>query len=241
MTDKSDDLWRLAYRRLSSHIASAHYEEPMLFENSDLAAQARAEIAAEKDISPRADLLREAERIVDGDRDAQYGNTRENFGRTAALWSAYLGVEITAEDYAAMMALVKVSRIRYSPEHRDSWVDLAGYAACGWHCVAPEKEVEPEEDIEDDVEEKIFDYTALTDEEIREYKKTFLDKYITRRGRCPQDPDGLHFYQGRYCVYCGASDGFADPYENLVRVVETGGTSITADDSEDHDLFRKED
>jgi hypothetical protein len=91
-------------------------------------------------LSPRADMLREAERIVDGDRNVQYGDPRADFQRTATMWGAYLGVEIQPQDVAAMMALLKISRIRWSPEKRDSWVDLAGYAACGWHCVAPEEE-----------------------------------------------------------------------------------------------------
>ena len=51
------------------------------------------------------------------------------------MWSAYLGVDIEQHDVAAMMALLKVSRIRWSPTKRDHWQDLAGYAACGWDCV----------------------------------------------------------------------------------------------------------
>jgi hypothetical protein len=50
------------------------------------------------------------------------------------MWAAYLGVPIAPHDVAAMMAMLKLSRIRWSPGKRDSWVDLAGYAACGWDC-----------------------------------------------------------------------------------------------------------
>jgi hypothetical protein len=31
-----------------------------------------------------------------------------------------------------MQALIKVARLRETPDHRDSWVDLAGYAAAGF-------------------------------------------------------------------------------------------------------------
>lgn len=83
-------------------------------------------------------MLAEAAGLVDGDRNAQYGDPRQDFQRTAAMWGAYLGVEVEPHDVAALMAILKVSRIRWSPEKRDSWVDLAGYAACGWHCAMPE-------------------------------------------------------------------------------------------------------
>ena len=42
------------------------------------------------------------------------------------------GIPVALHDVAAMMALLKVARIRHSPDKRDSWCDLAGYAACGF-------------------------------------------------------------------------------------------------------------
>ena len=35
------------------------------------------------------------------------------------------------EDVAAMMALLKIARLMSNPEHVDSWIDGAGYLACG--------------------------------------------------------------------------------------------------------------
>lgn len=86
-------------------------------------------------MNARADLLAEAERLVNGDRNNQYGDPRQDFQRTATMWGAYLGVEIQPHDVAALMAMLKLSRIRWSPAKLDSWADLAGYAACGWDCV----------------------------------------------------------------------------------------------------------
>jgi hypothetical protein len=45
-----------------------------------------------------------------------------------------------------MMALLKVARLAHSPSHRDSWLDIAGYAACGHHVTyAPDGEPVPAE------------------------------------------------------------------------------------------------
>lgn len=83
----------------------------------------------------RSQMLAEAASLVDGDRNADYGDPLQDFRRTAAMWSAYAGIPFQPHDVAAMMALLKLSRIRWSPEKRDSWVDLAGYAACGADCI----------------------------------------------------------------------------------------------------------
>lgn len=71
-------------------------------------------------------ILEEAERIVSGDRGPQYGHPAANFVHTARLWSAYLGIEITAEQVPAMMILLKMSREKNRPK-RDNLVDVAGY------------------------------------------------------------------------------------------------------------------
>jgi hypothetical protein len=81
-------------------------------------------------------ILDEAKNIVDGDRAKEYGDVDASFTRIAALWSAYLSdetipflVEINKFDVAKMMILLKVSRAAES-NHRDSYIDIAGYVAC---------------------------------------------------------------------------------------------------------------
>ena len=82
----------------------------------------------------RAEVLEKAALIVNGDRDKQYGNPEDNFSQIAELWCAYLGVPdlVGAEDVAIMMMLMKVARLGASEyQSEDSWIDIAGYAACG--------------------------------------------------------------------------------------------------------------
>lgn len=78
--------------------------------------------------------LERALALVRGDRGRDYGRPRDDYGRTAALWSAYLGVPVTAEQAAVCMILVKVSRLAHSPGHADSIIDIAGYAAVVEDC-----------------------------------------------------------------------------------------------------------
>lgn len=97
------------------------------------------------EVSPRAALLREAERLVCGDRNAQYGSPVQDFTRTAAILNAmgYRGTDcesgegrnLLPHDVALIMSCLKLSRLAWSPDKKDSWTDLAGYAACGWQCV----------------------------------------------------------------------------------------------------------
>lgn len=89
----------------------------------------------------RKDILEAAEKCVCGDRDTQYGSPENSFRLIARLWNDYLFTGknkggpvqsdiISSRDVAAMMALLKIARIRGGRKD-DNWVDLAGYAACG--------------------------------------------------------------------------------------------------------------
>jgi hypothetical protein len=86
--------------------------------------------------SIRGSVLKEADSIVNGPRAQVYGPPEKSFDRVAALWSAFMleRCTFTGTDVAALLALLKMARLANSPDHRDSWVDLAGYAACGAEC-----------------------------------------------------------------------------------------------------------
>jgi predicted cobalt transporter CbtA len=81
----------------------------------------------------RVEALREAAKIISGERNKQYGNPEDNFERTAKIWSVILGTQITNEDVAMMMVGLKVARYASKSGFQpDTWVDIAGYAACGY-------------------------------------------------------------------------------------------------------------
>jgi hypothetical protein len=76
-------------------------------------------------------ILDEASEAVDGSRQENYGHPAEDFKRIASYWSNHLnGIAITPHDVAMMMIMVKLSRLHNTPYHRDSLVDIAGYARC---------------------------------------------------------------------------------------------------------------
>lgn len=77
---------------------------------------------------PQESVLEEAQRLIHGQRNKDYGHPRENIGHTAAMWSAYLGVEVTPLDVCHMMQQLKQSRMKTTGYHRDSNVDIGGYA-----------------------------------------------------------------------------------------------------------------
>lgn len=87
------------------------------------------------DSSPREDVLSDANEAIHGDRNTHYGTPMENFERIARYWTIYLAnrrlKEIGPGDVANMMILLKIARGMNVPT-RDTYVDIAGYAACGW-------------------------------------------------------------------------------------------------------------
>lgn len=82
----------------------------------------------------RANILEDALSKIDGDRHEEYGDAAENFDRIAGYWNAHLGLNafITPRDVAAMMVLLKISRLHGDgPKDVDTYVDICGYAAIG--------------------------------------------------------------------------------------------------------------
>ena len=87
----------------------------------------------------RAEILDKAKECVCGQRELDYGTPEDNFRTIANLWTAYKLVNFTPQDVAMMMALLKIARIKSGTGTDDSFVDLAGYAACGGEIASNEK------------------------------------------------------------------------------------------------------
>lgn len=83
-----------------------------------------------KNDDDRPKFLEVANEIIHGARNEEYGHPADDLARIAAMWSAFLGVDVNELQVAAMMILLKTGRLAHNPEHQDSWIDIAGYAGC---------------------------------------------------------------------------------------------------------------
>lgn len=87
----------------------------------------------------RTECLETAKNIVNGDRQENYGKPESNFKNISELWTTYFNmakntedwIDISPTDVANMMILMKMARLMNKPDHEDSWIDIAGYAANG--------------------------------------------------------------------------------------------------------------
>ncbi|AKF14316.1 hypothetical protein SEA_VINCENZO_54 [Mycobacterium phage Vincenzo] len=92
----------------------------------------RDKIMDQRSTAQRAgDLCATAAGLVNGPRNADYGDALDNFDQTGKLWSAVLGIDVSAEQVALCMVLLKASRLTVTIDHADSWADMIGYAALG--------------------------------------------------------------------------------------------------------------
>lgn len=73
-----------------------------------------------------SEILKEAEGAVCRGVE-RYGEPERNLEEIAALWSAYLGIDVDRRDVACLMILLKIARVKSGHEY-DSLVDIAGYA-----------------------------------------------------------------------------------------------------------------
>lgn len=85
------------------------------------------------EVPPRVEALREAARLINSERNKQYGNPNDNFTRISKLWSVVLGIDVSCEDVAMCMVAVKMARYASKSGYQpDTWIDIAGYAGCGY-------------------------------------------------------------------------------------------------------------
>jgi hypothetical protein len=64
------------------------------------------------------------------ERRNDYGNPDAFFRKLARRWSLTLGQGVTPEQVVLCLIDLKQERLCHDPSHRDSMVDIAGYAAC---------------------------------------------------------------------------------------------------------------
>ena len=81
--------------------------------------------------------------LVSEDRNKEYGEPQENWGRICDFWDIYWRGRqpgtLELHDHAVMMILVKVSRLMNSPHNGDTWLDIGGYAVNGYEVTREDK------------------------------------------------------------------------------------------------------
>ena len=78
-------------------------------------------------MSPAA-LLDEADAVI-AQRAEVYGPASDSMAAIAARWSLTLGTTVTPAQVALCMIDLKLARLAHDPKHRDSMIDVIGYAA----------------------------------------------------------------------------------------------------------------
>jgi hypothetical protein len=80
-------------------------------------------------------VLEEAQRIVYGKRQVDYGHPSVSLNQVAQLWTGYSEAKLGStviyqpQDVGNMMILMKIARSINSPSEKDHYVDIAGWAA----------------------------------------------------------------------------------------------------------------
>ena len=84
----------------------------------------------------KEEILKKARDLITGDRNETHGDAFQNHAEIAEFWNIFLDkklqpmADITAQDVAIMMILLKVSRSNQGKKFNlDNFVDMAGYSA----------------------------------------------------------------------------------------------------------------
>lgn len=95
-------------------------------------------VEPEKASPLRARLLRQAENLTVGPRNAEYGPPVEQAERAAAIFNAWAGRNLTATEISQVMVAVKLSRMTESPRKADHYADTMAYVGIVAECVEEE-------------------------------------------------------------------------------------------------------
>lgn len=85
--------------------------------------------------------LRVSGELVGGAREDTHGSIPENYTRAAKLWSAHLGMELSATDVCILQGLLKVARMSGGTFNPDDYHDAQSYFAMA-HALGPERPTE---------------------------------------------------------------------------------------------------
>ena len=84
----------------------------------------------------KEEILKKAKELITGDRNDTHGDAFQNHAEIAEFWNIFLDkklqpmANITAEDVALMMVLMKISRNTQGKKNNlDNFIDMCGYAA----------------------------------------------------------------------------------------------------------------
>lgn len=72
-------------------------------------------------------LLLQAEKIVNGDRDEQYGNPSQAFQEYSNILKTTFDIDLTPEQICKVQMAIKLGRLKYKFK-QDSLLDLIGYS-----------------------------------------------------------------------------------------------------------------
>lgn len=74
------------------------------------------------------------------------------------MWSAYYDRRISPPEMVSMMIMLKLARLKESPCHVDSWIDIAGYASIAYESILTEIE-------DDEANEDLHEHMGNIDDE----------------------------------------------------------------------------
>lgn len=89
-----------------------------------------------RETASESSILSEADAIAGQSRSRDYGHPLDNHQRIADVWTVQAanilkpGERFTPQMVALMMIGLKLARLVNSPSHRDSMIDVVGYAKC---------------------------------------------------------------------------------------------------------------
>jgi hypothetical protein len=76
-----------------------------------------------------ANVLEEANTLIYGERQKEYGSARKSFTKIAKGWQQIFDCDVSPKQVALAMIWLKMCR-EMNQEKRDNIVDIAGYAGC---------------------------------------------------------------------------------------------------------------